>query len=51
MASVSERLSKAWNAFRNEETSREQEPYNYPTYGTSYSVRPDRVIVKYSIDF
>ena len=43
MASVSERLSKAWNAFRNEETSREQEPYNYPTYGTSYSVRPDRV--------
>ena len=43
MASVSERLSKAWNAFRNEETSREQEPYNYPTYGTAYSVRPDRV--------
>ena len=43
MASVSERLSKAWNAFRNEETSREQEPYNYPTYGAAYSVRPDRV--------
>ena len=43
MASVSERLAKAWNAFRNEETSREQEPYNYPTYGAAYSVRPDRV--------
>lgn len=43
MASVTERLSKAWNAFRKEESSREEYPHSYPTYGSAYSVRPDRV--------
>lgn len=44
MASVADRLSKAWNAFRSDETSREQYTYNsYPDYGTAYSVKPDRV--------
>lgn len=43
MASVAERLSKAWNAFRSDEQNREDQPYTFPSYGTSYSVRPDRV--------
>lgn len=44
MASVADRLSKAWNAFRSDETSREQYTYNsYPDYGTAYSIKPDRV--------
>lgn len=43
MASVTERLSKAWNAFRKDEESREHYSYSYPDYGTAYSVKPDRV--------